>query len=1184
MNTKEYLTILSKGERDYSQSTHNSLIEKRAEYLEQYAEVDRQILVKQQAAEHAMPFVDSLRRKVATLVDAPDESLPIVTRFDLYTGIRGISERAPKDAGLKRLASQLQHTWDQEPLGSLTYGQVSALVRSLRDNFPRSAAADAVEAECARVGMHKLPVAKLARIASKIDSQEDYNSVIQANGLGDNKLEHIRARTFIRSIVAMRSESATDVVVNKLLEKNAQYEGGDSAGLQEQISEAIRLSEELDGILSDAAEEAFVSNMEDVGQQITDLQVKIQDWNNELNEVGSSSLPRGEEYDISDAGIKSPEHIDNTIKKSPEELNKDWSESPISDEAMEEAINKTDTPNSGKAPAQAPSKKLPQDLGDPKDDVEKMKKMRRSPLDPRTWFASKGADTIRLAKSAAIAADLFENAEVAQSLLKFSNILATITGQLAPIPSGKPQLPPDQLDDDMLLGGPDVDGVPPPGLDGAPEQMPGVGDGNISQPELDTGVGILEEIDDAAEEIVQEAPPQAMDYIQHEVEEGHGAPPGTAEWGAEEILNEGHKFAPPTEGWLNEEEGELGLQSKTPMPGAPVGPGKIHSNMEVSAKAPPGMEDTVMKLKKEYPGEPEKAFATAWSTYNKQGGVEVDVEIDDKESCDGKGIPLPRGKIKQQPKVTTYAKGVGSNGGATLKAADIETKLLNGKKLRVGQVSIHINTDDEVELWEKDAGRACSIMDLDVAIEDFMLMTGMKTAQAVPEAIYSRAPNKFREQLYQRYLSEVPEAERSGDGWLEYLNAFGAEEEVTEDGYTEDMLHPQMPRTSQIDGQDIPEADSADVTDVHRDVWPEQDIKLQIQQLKQQGIPDQEIPSHLMEMGVLGFQEIRPEDTAYLQQMVKSAQTGGQAYALDINYKRGNSFQETNQVRQSFLSVLSKLTPNMKIEDEQTGHMNVTIWGINSGDIDRVASKIQSIGGQVEFKRVGQVAPSPAPAAPSAAPPGAGAPPPSDGLSTPLSEIISAGMTHYKQMGMSYGAAVSQLRKDYKEREAEIDSPEGGMLLLSIGTELWTGGGAGPAAGGPAAEPAMPPSQPVMPMSAAAKDAQSKMKTPSIRKPKDHISVPKKPGSESDEDKSIPTPGSIKSQPNKGNHGKMSPKSLGKDSEGDDLLPSPGEITVTHDPKSQPGTKLPNKKLDPDLECKVPFKTPSLKSVPSVKK
>jgi hypothetical protein len=43
-------------------------------------------------------------------------------------------------------------------------------------------------------------------------------------------------------------------------------------------------------------------------------------------------------------------------------------------------------------------------------------------------------------------------------------------------------------------------------------------------------------------------------------------------------------------------------------------------SMEMDEKAPPGMEDMVMKLKKEYPGDESKAFATAWSIYNKKHG------------------------------------------------------------------------------------------------------------------------------------------------------------------------------------------------------------------------------------------------------------------------------------------------------------------------------------------------------------------------------------------------------------------------------------------------------------------------------------------------------------------------------------------------------------------------------------
>lgn len=47
----------------------------------------------------------------------------------------------------------------------------------------------------------------------------------------------------------------------------------------------------------------------------------------------------------------------------------------------------------------------------------------------------------------------------------------------------------------------------------------------------------------------------------------------------------------------------------------------IYENSSVvQEKAPPGMEDTVLQLKKEYPGDESRAFATAWSIYNKKHG------------------------------------------------------------------------------------------------------------------------------------------------------------------------------------------------------------------------------------------------------------------------------------------------------------------------------------------------------------------------------------------------------------------------------------------------------------------------------------------------------------------------------------------------------------------------------------
>ena len=64
---------------------------------------------------------------------------------------------------------------------------------------------------------------------------------------------------------------------------------------------------------------------------------------------------------------------------------------------------------------------------------------------------------------------------------------------------------------------------------------------------------------------------------------------------------------------------------------APKLPGQTES--AVMEKAPPGMEDMVLKLKKQYPGHPEKAFATAWMIYNKTHGKKESVEEEVCNEC-----------------------------------------------------------------------------------------------------------------------------------------------------------------------------------------------------------------------------------------------------------------------------------------------------------------------------------------------------------------------------------------------------------------------------------------------------------------------------------------------------------------------------------------------------------------------
>lgn len=74
------------------------------------------------------------------------------------------------------------------------------------------------------------------------------------------------------------------------------------------------------------------------------------------------------------------------------------------------------------------------------------------------------------------------------------------------------------------------------------------------------------------------------------------------------------------------------LKKTSPLSWAYSGPGEynriirvivppvVESEESLNEKAPPGMEADVLRLKKEYPGHPEKAFATAWMIYNKKHG------------------------------------------------------------------------------------------------------------------------------------------------------------------------------------------------------------------------------------------------------------------------------------------------------------------------------------------------------------------------------------------------------------------------------------------------------------------------------------------------------------------------------------------------------------------------------------
>jgi hypothetical protein len=719
MQTRTALQTLSKGEHTYGDRMGPQLLSQSDKYINAYNEIDRQILARRESLSTSsqLPFVETLRKKIAKLMDEPNGDLPVITRYDLYTGVRKVAERAPADAGLSKAAALLERSWHQDPLGTLTYKVVAHLMNQIKDQYPRSKARDAIEAECARVGLHKLPVAKLARIASKIDNQADYDLAMQTHGFGGSRPEQVRSRALVRDLVALRG-AAIDARETKSKESRDLGErvGSKVADLQKRadyqlaldmLADAQVLANKLSGLVDKASMEAHTDGADDVGAGLAQLSKKMSTWVSELGAIGQHALPLSEDQ------------VDQMVPKK---------EEPEAPSTPGKSVEQQDADDAGIGP-----KKL---------------------YDPRTWF-KKYPGTASLLDSVKTAAPLLAN-ELGVELSTFAERLAQFV-ENEPL---KPQLPEDlhNLPNDL----------------GAPLTP---GDGQVQPQELEQGVEVVEQIQDAADQIIQEAPPEAMDYIDHEMTEGHSAPPGTAEWGAEEILNEGHDAPPPTDQWLQEEMEEMGAG---PAAGPAAGPKMMGApnEMPITAKAPPGMEDVVMKLKKQYPSDPEKAFATAWSIYNrKQGHTAADEpnyppftpvhspvpcpkcnshEVDnlgDGESLyclkchnawipasdqldseglipmphlsgkeqKGKGIPLP-GHVKTHPKVTTYAKEVGQDGGQVLKASQIEDQLLLGKPVKVGNVSISVNHQNEIELWNKTSGRACDLLHMDTAIADFMAM------------------------------------------------------------------------------------------------------------------------------------------------------------------------------------------------------------------------------------------------------------------------------------------------------------------------------------------------------------------------------------------------------------------------------------------------------------------------------
>jgi hypothetical protein len=205
MQTRRALRIISKGEKNYTGDPVGPLAGERSQYyLDKFNERQSKILAQKAEETFQLPFAAVLQQKLAKMLNREDPNMPMAAVFDVFQGMKRMADQAPTDRGLRWLTKCLAKHWAAEPDGALTTKEVTAIRNHVLSNYPRSKAAKALENEVSRIGFHRLPVAKLARIASHINTQQDYDEQVHLANLTDSKPQSVRARSLIRQLVALR--------------------------------------------------------------------------------------------------------------------------------------------------------------------------------------------------------------------------------------------------------------------------------------------------------------------------------------------------------------------------------------------------------------------------------------------------------------------------------------------------------------------------------------------------------------------------------------------------------------------------------------------------------------------------------------------------------------------------------------------------------------------------------------------------------------------------------------------------------------------------------------------------------------------------------------------------------------------------------------------------------------------
>jgi hypothetical protein len=211
MNVSEALKLFSDGRLDAELG--NGPIARIADKLVEAADKAEAERMGRKSAAGA-PMYSALKRTVeqARSDALADNELPVITRYDFCQFLKGAAEQLGKSEQSVRHASLMaRQMWHDDPLGSLTIGEVAQMRAHYKREYPKSKAARVIEASLLATGFNTLALPKLTRTANEIASANlsanEIFSVYEGQGL--NRKE----RSYINALLAMDPKKA-DVIEN----------------------------------------------------------------------------------------------------------------------------------------------------------------------------------------------------------------------------------------------------------------------------------------------------------------------------------------------------------------------------------------------------------------------------------------------------------------------------------------------------------------------------------------------------------------------------------------------------------------------------------------------------------------------------------------------------------------------------------------------------------------------------------------------------------------------------------------------------------------------------------------------------------------------------------------------------------------------------------------------------------